>query len=52
MKTFGVTPADTRHHEIYHRFHAFPLTRMVSGDVDEWYLKKHMVSSVNLSIKK
>ena len=27
----------------YHRFHAFPLTRTVSGDVDKWYLNKHEV---------
>jgi len=42
MKKFGVTPVDTRHHEIYHRFHAFPLTRMVSGDIDQWYINKHI----------
>lgn len=45
MKTkLGVVPVDTRYHEKYHRFHAFPLTRMVSGNVDEWYLNKHKVS--------
>lgn len=33
---------DTRHLGKYHRFHAFPLTRSVSGDVDGWYEKKHV----------
>lgn len=37
----GVVAVDTRHHEKYHRFHAFPLTRAVTGNVDEWYIKKH-----------
>jgi hypothetical protein len=40
----GVVPVDTRHHQKWHRFHAFPLTRMVSGDVDQWYKNKHQVS--------
>ena len=39
----GVVPVDTRQHKYYHRFHAFPLTRMVSGKVDPWYLNKHEV---------
>ncbi len=39
----GVIPVDTRHHEKWHRFHAFPLTRLVSGHVDEWYKNKHKV---------
>lgn len=46
MKTeLGVIPVDTRHSKKYHRFHAFPLSRLVSGDVDEWYKNKHQVSS-------
>ena len=41
----GVVPVDTRHDHKYHRFHAFPLSRMVTGNVDQWYLNKHKVSS-------
>jgi len=40
----GVVPVDTRHNEKYHRFHAFPLNRVVTGNVDEWYKNKHQVS--------
>ena len=29
----------------YHRFHAFPLTRTVSGKVDQWYINKHQVGT-------
>ncbi|CAJ1954356.1 unnamed protein product [Cylindrotheca closterium] len=36
-----VEAVDTRYHGKYHRFHAFPLTRVVSGAVDDWYKKKH-----------
>jgi len=36
-----ITAIDTREHAKYHRFHAFPLTRVVSGDLDEWYRTKH-----------
>ena len=43
-KSLGVVPIDTRQNEKFHRFHAFPLTRMVSGNVDEWYRNKHKVS--------
>jgi hypothetical protein len=42
-KKLGVVPIDTRQHQKWHRFHAFPLTRMVSGKVDQWYLNKHEV---------
>ena len=41
----SVLPIDTRHHGKEHRFHAFPLTRSVSGDVDQWYKNKHQVSA-------
>ena len=44
LKSMGVTAIDTRHHKKWHHFHAFPLTRMVSGDVDGWYKNKHEVS--------
>jgi hypothetical protein len=39
----GVVPVDTRQHKKWHRFHAFPLTRMITGQVDQWYLNKHEV---------
>eukprot|EP00934_Nitzschia_sp_Nitz4_P001553 Nitzschia sp. Nitz4//scaffold289_size23394//7016//8511//NITZ4_008475-RA/size23394-augustus-gene-0.39-mRNA-1//1//CDS//3329545816//1553//frame0 len=41
QKELGISAVDTRHKGKWHRFHAFPITRMVSGDVDEWYKKKH-----------
>ncbi|KAL3923853.1 MAG: hypothetical protein SGILL_001403 [Bacillariaceae sp.] len=37
----GVVPVDTRHHKKWHHFHAFPLVRVVTGDVDQWYKNKH-----------
>ncbi|VEU33490.1 unnamed protein product [Pseudo-nitzschia multistriata] len=37
----GITAFDTRQDKKYHRFHAFPLTRAVSGKVDGWYINKH-----------
>lgn len=45
----GVVPVDTRNRQSkngvpQHRFHAFPLTRSVSLDVDQWYINKHEVS--------
>jgi hypothetical protein len=46
----GVTPIDTRNHEKWHRFHAFPLTRLVTGHVDEWYKNKHKVSVTPLIV--
>jgi hypothetical protein len=39
----GVVPIDTRLHKTWHRFHAFPLVRVVTGDVDQWYKNKHQV---------
>ena len=36
-----VVATDTRQENKWHRFHAFPLTRLVSGKVDKWYLNKH-----------
>jgi hypothetical protein len=39
----NITAIDTREDGKYHRFHAFPLTRSVSGKVDGWYVKKHTV---------
>lgn len=40
-EALGIDPVDTRHEGKWHRFHAFPLTRLVTGAVDEWYKKKH-----------
>eukprot|EP00980_Cylindrotheca_fusiformis_P031610 scaffold26676_cov137-Cylindrotheca_fusiformis.AAC.8 len=40
-EVIGVEAVDTRLHGKYHRFHAFPLTRVVSGTEDDWYKKKH-----------
>lgn len=42
-QALGIEAVDTRNHAKSHRFHAFPLTRMVTGKVDEWYKKKHEV---------
>mmetsp|Transcript_7700 Transcript_7700/g.10083 ORF Transcript_7700/g.10083 Transcript_7700/m.10083 type:complete len:457 (-) Transcript_7700:37-1407(-) len=41
MASLGIHAVDTRSANKWHRFHAYPLTRVVSGDVDEWYIKKH-----------
>jgi hypothetical protein len=40
-EVLGVEAFDTRHDQKDHRFHAFPLVRMVTGKVDKWYLDKH-----------
>lgn len=40
LSSIGVFATDTRDGS-YHRFHAFPLTRVVSGQVDKWYERKH-----------
>lgn len=45
----GIVAKDTRYHKKWHRFHAFPLTRMVTGAVDEWYKNKHMVSTTRVN---
>lgn len=36
-----ISAEDTRKDGKYHRFHAFGLNRVVTGNVDAWYLKKH-----------
>lgn len=41
INSVGVRATDTRAAGHWHRFHAFPLTRVVSGKVDEWYKNKH-----------
>jgi hypothetical protein len=45
-EVLGVEAVDTRFRGKYHRFHAFPLTRVVSGTEDEWYKKKHEVRCI------
>lgn len=47
-ESLGIEATDTRHHGKWHRFHAFPITRLVIGAVDDWYKKKHQVSGVCL----
>lgn len=36
-----ISTEDTRKDFKFHRFHAFGLTRTVTGKVDKWYLNKH-----------
>lgn len=40
LSSMGILAKDTRDGRS-HRFHAFPLTRVVSGQVDNWYERKH-----------
>jgi len=42
-ESLNIVATDTRESGKWHRFHAFPITRMVAGAVDEWYLNKHKV---------
>lgn len=42
LQSLGIRAIDTRAAKKYHRFHAFSLTRTVSGKVDQWYNNKHM----------
>lgn len=41
LASLNILPIDTRAKGKWHRFHAFPLTREVSGNLDDWYLNKH-----------
>jgi len=41
LTSLKIHAIDTRSAQQWHRFHAFPITRVVSGDVDEWYVNKH-----------
>jgi hypothetical protein len=41
----NISAIDTRERGKYHRFHAFPLTRSVSGKVDQWYRNKHSIET-------
>lgn len=38
LKVFGVSAEDTRDDGKYNVFHSFPLMRLVTGKVDQWYL--------------
>jgi hypothetical protein len=40
LASLNIKPVDTRTQRQSHRFHAYPLTREVAGNVDEWYTKK------------
>lgn len=46
LNSMGIKAIDTREHNKYHRFHAFPLTRVVTEDVDGWYVKKHQLDDL------
>jgi hypothetical protein len=43
LDAMGIRAIDTRAEHKYHRFHAFPLTRVILGEkgVDQWYVNKH-----------
>lgn len=41
LNSLGIRAMDTRATGKWHRFHTFPLTRTVSGNVDQWYHNKH-----------
>lgn len=41
LQHLQIKAIDTRSKNKWHRFHAFPLTRLVAGKVDQWYLNKH-----------
>lgn len=41
LQSLGIEAFDTRVDGKWHRFHAFPLTRVVAGKVDQWYVNKH-----------
>jgi hypothetical protein len=43
LQHLGIRAVDTRAQQKYHRFHAFPLVRLVTGEVDAWYVNKHRV---------
>ena len=42
---------DTRAKQKWHRFHAFPLVRVVTGKVDDWYKHRHDVAPFEASYK-
>lgn len=50
LSSMGISPVDTRAKHKYHRFHAFPLTRIVSGSVDDWYTKKHQFEELSVEL--
>jgi hypothetical protein len=41
LESLSIHAYDTRAAGKWHRFHAFPLTRVVAGAVDQWYKNKH-----------
>jgi hypothetical protein len=40
-EVLNIKVLDTRDNNLSHIFHAFGLVRSVTGNVDDWYLKKH-----------
>lgn len=46
LSSMGVHAIDTRESGRFHRFHAFPLTRLTTGLVDEWYIRKHQIHTI------
>ena len=45
-KVLNIEAVDTRARGMFHRFHAFPITRVVSGNVDGWYIRKHSIGTL------
>lgn len=41
LNSLNIHATDTRSTSKWHRFHAFPITRVVAGEVDQWYVDKH-----------
>jgi len=41
LSSLGILAVDTRSQHKWHRFHAFPIIRTVTGQVDDWYHNKH-----------
>lgn len=48
LKVFAT---DTRAKGKWHRFHAFPVTRVVTGNLDQWYINRHDVKAFPPSYK-
>lgn len=41
LASLGILATDTRAARKWHRFHAYPLTRVVTGEFDQWFINKH-----------
>jgi len=51
LTSMGIKAVDTRENGKYHRFHAFPLTRVVTGAVDDWYINKHKLDDLPAELR-